>query len=81
MPRGSSYLPRGFIFTIMIKATSNGGLHLTDPENDRKDLRNLLNILKIELCLIEVRECKKLVRTAIAISTAAVLLLLILILR
>ncbi len=65
----------------MIKATPKGGLHLTDPENDRKDLRNLLNILKIELCLIEVRECKQLVRIAIAISTAAVLLLLILILR
>ena len=64
----------------MIKETSDGGLHLTDPENDKKDLRHLLNTLKIELCLIELRECKKLARTAIAISIVAVLLLLILIL-
>lgn len=63
----------------MIKATPKGGLHLTDPENDRKDLRNLLNILKIELCLIEVRECKKLVCISIVIGIVAIMLLLILI--
>lgn len=65
----------------MIKETSDGGLTLTDPENDRKDLRNLLDSLKVELCLIEIRECKRLARIAISISIVAILLLLIVIFR
>lgn len=65
----------------MIKETQDGGLALTDPENDRKDLRNFLDRLKVELCLIEIQECKRLARIAISISIVAILLLLIVIFR
>lgn len=65
----------------MIKETTDGGLTLTDPENDRKDLRDMLDRLKVELCLIEIRECKRLARIAISISIVAILLLLIVIFR
>lgn len=63
----------------MIKETPEGGLTLTDPENDKKAIKQLLTELRVKLCIIEIRECKKLVYISIAIGIVAVMLLLILI--
>lgn len=65
----------------MIKETPDGGLTMTDPEADKIALRKYLVELRVELCVILIKECKKLVYISIAIGIAAVLLLLILILQ
>lgn len=54
---------------------------MTDPEADKIALRKYLVELRVELCVILIKECKKLVYISIAIGIVAILLLLTLILR
>ena len=67
-------------FIIMIQETEDGGLELTDPENDRKIIDEMFNENKTKLNYLISKQALRVSYIAILISIAAILLQLILIL-
>ena len=64
----------------MIRESKDGGLELTDPENDRKIIDEMLNGNRTKLNYLISKQALKISYIAISISIAAILLQLILIL-
>ena len=67
-------------FITMIQETEDGGLELTDPENDRKIIDEMFNENKTKLNYLISKQALRVSYIAILISIAAILLQLILIL-
>jgi len=65
-----------FLF-IMIKEAKGGGLELTDPENDKKIIGNMIIDYEIQLNSIIAKKALRLSYIAILISIVAILLQLI----
>lgn len=61
----------------MIQETKDGGLELTDPENDRKIINEMLNENRAKLNYLISKQALKISYIAILISIAAILLQLI----
>jgi hypothetical protein len=62
----------------MLKETENGGLELTDPENDKKLIECMIREYRMKISSIISRKALRLSYIAISISIAAILLQLIL---
>lgn len=61
----------------MIQESKNGGLEMTDYENDTKQIDEMLNECRSKLSLMTSEQSLRLSRIAISISIAAILLQLI----
>lgn len=61
----------------MIRETEDGGLELTDPENDRKIIDEILNENRAKLNYLISKQALRVSYIAISISIAAILLQLI----
>ena len=61
----------------MIQESKNGGLEMTDYENDTKQIDEMLNGCRSNLSLRKSEQSLRLSRIAISISIAAILLQLI----
>ncbi len=64
----------------MIQELKDGGLELTDPENDRKIINEMLNENRAKLNYLTSKKALRASYIAISVSIAAILLQLILIL-